>query len=261
MNEPQLLLAVDDGDFAAVRALLAGGADVNEKCRSGQSALMVAAAHGDLEAVRLLLRAGARVNERRGDGMTALIHAAFFGHEAVVRTLLDGGADLKARDWIGMTALDWARAQGAMNVADFLAAAESQPARPKSVRRSAAVEAENTSGEVLGLPAPGSSAHDVVDPADDVLDLTNVRRPHISDVPAHAMSFRQDTPQVTFQKLPTEAARTATTRLQEISAGIYGGIGGDYLNGTPASSYKYVGFFFALVFGTALCLCVLLLRL
>lgn len=261
MNGPQLLLAVDEGDFAAVRALLAGGADVNERCRSGQSALMVAAAHGDLEAVRLLLRAGARVNERRDDGMTALIHAAFFGHEAVVHTLLDGGADLRARDWIGMTALDWARAQGAMNVADFLAAAESRGARPKSVQGSARAEDENLSGDVLGLPAPGSLFDDDVDPPDDVLDLTNVRGPHLPDTTTHAMSFRQDTPQAPFKELNGKAARTASTRLQEIGAGIYGGIGGDYLNNPPASSYKYIGFFFALVFGSALCLCVLLFRL
>ena len=261
MDGSKLLTAVDDGDLAAVRALLAGGADVNEKCRSGRTALILAAANGHLEAVRHLLQAGARVNDRRHDGMTALIHAAFFGHEAVVRTLFGGGADLKARDWTGMTALDWARAQGAVAVADFLAVAESQEARPKSGRLSAGLEDENISGEVLGLPAPGSLTGDDIDPADDVLDLTNERGPHIYTTPTHTTPVRHDTTQMPFKELPGKAARPAPARLREIGAGTHGSIGGDYLNGPPAGSYKYVGFFFALVFGSALCLWFLLLRL
>jgi hypothetical protein len=292
MNGPKLLLAVDEGDFAAVRVLLAGGADVNERCRSGQTALMLAAAHGDLEAVRQLLQAGARVNDRREDGMTALIHAAFFGHEAVVHTLLDGGADLKARDWIGMSAFDWARAQGAVEVADLLAAAESQAARPKLVQRSAGVAVENLSGEVLGLPVTGSIAEHNVDPADDLLDMSDVRglrnhttsthsppavaQPsknghggerasvgtHAEPPPAQRRFARvEEQPRSPFNWLPGGTARSATARMRESGAGTYGSIGGNFLYGSPASSYKYIGFFFALVVGSALCLWFLLLRL
>ena len=48
MNGRELLKAVDGGDLAAVRSLWAGGADVNEVCGNGQTALMPAAAQGDL---------------------------------------------------------------------------------------------------------------------------------------------------------------------------------------------------------------------
>ena len=46
MSGRELLTAVDGGDLAAVRALLAGGADVNEVCRNGQTALMLAECSG-----------------------------------------------------------------------------------------------------------------------------------------------------------------------------------------------------------------------
>lgn len=46
MSGRELLTAVDGGDLAAVRALLAGGADVNEACRNGQTALMLAECSG-----------------------------------------------------------------------------------------------------------------------------------------------------------------------------------------------------------------------
>lgn len=188
MNGSELLRAVERGDPEAVRALLAGGADVNERCRSGQTALMSAAAHGHLEAVRLLLRAGANVNARRDDGMTALLHAAFFGHADVVRVLLDEGADLRARDWIGMTPIDWARSQGAMEVVGLLAAAARQAAPTASVSRGVRAENQNGAGQVLSLPVPETSPGVGLETRDDVLDLTRAREPQ-----THAASTRPST--------------------------------------------------------------------
>ena len=143
----------------------------------------------------------------------------------------------------------------------LLGAVGSQVAPPKPVRRSAGADGGNKSGEVSGSPAPGSSTDDDVDPADDVLDLTDARGPRAYTASTHAMSPGHDTSQIPFKQLPGGAARSASARLQGLGARTYGSIGGDYLNGPTAGSYKYVGFFFALVFGSALCLWFLLLRL
>ena len=194
MNGPDLLKAVERGDLAALRALLAGGAGVNERGRSGQTALMLAAAHGDMEAVRLLLRAGAEVNARRDDGMTPLLHAAFFGHASVVRALLDEGADVRARDWIGMTPLDWARAQGAMEVVEMLAAAVRQAARPAPVSPVARVDVRDGAAQVLSLPVPGTLIAVGVEAEDDVLDLTRARGPLTSTASARPPKSARPSP-------------------------------------------------------------------
>lgn len=120
MSGLTLLQAAENVDADAVRALLAGGADVNERNSYGETALMSAAARGSLRIVDALLAAGADVNARRADGFTALIQAAFFGHRDVVSALIAGGADVNAADNLGMTAHDWARSRGCAEIARIL---------------------------------------------------------------------------------------------------------------------------------------------
>ena len=89
--------AAMDGDIAAVRALLAGGADVNAAQGDGMTALHWAAEHGNGQLAEMLLYAGAVVEPvTRIGGYTPLHIAARTGSDAVALMLLDAGADAAA---------------------------------------------------------------------------------------------------------------------------------------------------------------------
>ena len=68
----ELVDAILAGDEEKIKALIAGGLDVNAVSPDGATVLMVAAANGKLQAARLLLEAGADANVAEGDGWTAL---------------------------------------------------------------------------------------------------------------------------------------------------------------------------------------------
>ena len=103
-----LAVAAEAGHADAVRALLAGGANVNARGEFGRSALVVACTEpGRLDVVRALLAAGADVNaasdvfEDEGfgvGGMTALLCACENGDGELVRLLLSVGADPTVTD-------------------------------------------------------------------------------------------------------------------------------------------------------------------
>jgi ankyrin repeat protein len=156
-REVSLVEAVKNGDGAAVRALLAGDADVNARSADGTTALHWAAQHQDLEMADLLLAAGAdaRAANRYGvtplylactngqaamierllaagadpnmalpEGETALMTAARTGRVDAVGVLLAHGAEVDAREsWKGQTALMWAAAENNADVIRRLAEA------------------------------------------------------------------------------------------------------------------------------------------
>jgi hypothetical protein len=62
--------AFHKNQIGAVRALLDGGADVNGRGRSGETALMMAAGYGYTPIVELLLERGADTRARTPDGAT-----------------------------------------------------------------------------------------------------------------------------------------------------------------------------------------------
>lgn len=137
--------AIEHRDTAAIRKLLATGADVNAAQADGTTALHWASFHDDAETVSVLLRAGAKANavnrygvpplaaactngnalivkrlleagadanaELKG-GETMLMLAARAGHVDVVRALLARGAKVDARERLGQTAVMWAAAEG-----------------------------------------------------------------------------------------------------------------------------------------------------
>ena len=114
------------GDVAAVQALLAEGADVNEPQGDGMTALHWAAYNRDASLARILLDAGADVgNGTRIGGYTPLHLAAQVGAGEVVEMLLGAGADPSARtEGAGAVApLHFAAASGSVRAVGALAAA------------------------------------------------------------------------------------------------------------------------------------------
>jgi ankyrin repeat protein len=134
-----LLRAADRGDVAAIRQLVAGGADrnvrdgyartplhvatyarqreaivalvkagadIDAKENDRYDAVTIAAVADDVATLKLLLELGAsaRQTTSRYDG-TALIAAAHLGHDEIVKMLIKGGAPLDHVNNLGWTAL------------------------------------------------------------------------------------------------------------------------------------------------------------
>ena len=119
-----LVRASKAGDVAAMKLLIAHGANVELPTATGITPLMAAAGNGSanldtrgrykseeqaVEAVALLLKSGANVNARDRNGQTALHGAAGWGWNGLVKTLATNKVDLTAKDAQGRTAADIAR--------------------------------------------------------------------------------------------------------------------------------------------------------
>ena len=89
---------------AAIEALLAGGADIDAK-DDGATPLHMAAFKGHPVAAQVLLAAGANVNAKAEGGATPLHDAADQNHPAVIEALLAGGANIHAKAIDGATPL------------------------------------------------------------------------------------------------------------------------------------------------------------
>ena len=119
-----LLRAAKALDSAAIRVLLAKGADLSLANSRGITPLMAAAGLGSvdadtrgfylsedtaqrsIESLTLLLKAGGDVNGKDSRGLTALHEAARWGWNDVVTFLVSRGADLNAKDAKGNTPVD-----------------------------------------------------------------------------------------------------------------------------------------------------------
>ncbi len=171
-----VIAAARAGDVAAVRALLADGADVDARQGDGATALHWAAHRSDLPLAEVLLDAGADVDaanaldatplwlaSMNGDtrlvarllaagadpnvslkmGETPLMSAARSGDAGAVRLLLAAGADLDAAERErGQTALMWAAAQRHADVVGVLVSAGADVHARSLVWR----QLENTAG-------------------------------------------------------------------------------------------------------------------
>nr|WP_321357548.1 acyltransferase family protein [uncultured Draconibacterium sp.] len=107
--------AVVAGNLEAVKAIIASGADINEKePAGGSSPLITACVFGKTEIAKVLMDAGADLNVTNNDGSTALHTAAFFCRTEIVKTLLNKGIDTSVVNKSGSTALQSVQAPFAM---------------------------------------------------------------------------------------------------------------------------------------------------
>ena len=127
----------------------------------GQTPLMEAAGLGRDAMVKALLAGGASLNDRDPEGRTALMFAAESGSVVVVAQLLAAGADLALRDTRGSAALDLAAAAGKTEVAAALVDAGADPmqAHP-GIRRTPLEQALlaaqcPAAAAIVPIPAPG----------------------------------------------------------------------------------------------------------
>ena len=89
--------AAAEGDSAMVSTLLELGADLRARSNGGTTAFQFAVRNGDMRTVQAMIAAGADVNDKRpGDFATPLLVAIINGHEDLVDLLLDKGADPNA---------------------------------------------------------------------------------------------------------------------------------------------------------------------
>ena len=77
------------GDVEALKQLLEGGADKDEKDAEGRTALHFACGYGELACAEELIKAGADVDARDGDKNTPLHYAAGYGQAEAIQLLLD----------------------------------------------------------------------------------------------------------------------------------------------------------------------------
>jgi ankyrin repeat protein len=93
-GEPGIVLAVREGSMNVLQVFLAHpGTDIDARAANGNTALMLAAYKGNAAAVEALLARGAAVNQ---PGWTALHYAAASGNEDILRRLLASGARVDA---------------------------------------------------------------------------------------------------------------------------------------------------------------------
>jgi len=112
--------AAQSNDIAAMRLLIAHGADPKTATKSGDTPLMAATGIGWaanwsvnapvplIEAVKYCVELGNDVNAVDNRGYTALHGAAYLGNEEMVNYLVSKGANIKARSKAGDTVADLA---------------------------------------------------------------------------------------------------------------------------------------------------------
>ncbi|MEO7921654.1 MAG: ankyrin repeat domain-containing protein, partial [Thermoanaerobaculia bacterium] len=111
-GRPALYVAVDGGHAESVKALIAGGADVNDagaatdkRFESGETLVMKAVDGANADIVRALVEAGSNVNRGNMYKVNPLMSAARQGHADIVEILLSGKADVNTVDQGGSPAL------------------------------------------------------------------------------------------------------------------------------------------------------------
>jgi len=139
-NDPALIVAARDGDFATVRALIARHANVNETARDGSTAVLWAVYQSDIGMVRALVAVGASLNMPNRYGITPLLQASRTGDAPMIAELLKAGADVKKSIHPeGETPLMAASRTGKVDAVQLLLKAESDPNAADSYQKETAL--------------------------------------------------------------------------------------------------------------------------
>jgi ankyrin repeat protein len=118
-----LVQAAESAEQAQAIALLAGGADPNQRSADGTTALHWAARNGDATLVERLLRAGADRHPANRYGITPIALACESGSAAIVERLLKAGVSANATGPFGETVLHTCAYAGNTAAASVLIAA------------------------------------------------------------------------------------------------------------------------------------------
>ena len=139
-SDPALVVATRDGDFEAVRALLAKNVDVNESARDGATALLWAVHNSDVRMVRALIAAGANFAKANRYGVNPLLEASRTGDTPIIAELLKAGADVrKSVHPEGETPLMAASRTGRLDAVELLLEARSDPNAAESYQKQTAL--------------------------------------------------------------------------------------------------------------------------
>jgi ankyrin repeat protein len=116
-------LAAFFGQLAAVKALIAAGADVTAAAKNPLKvqALHAAVAGRNLEIVKAVLAAGADPNAQQQAGFRPIYEAGANANRALAELLIAHGADPSLPSDDGKSAIDFARDKGHAEFADWLA--------------------------------------------------------------------------------------------------------------------------------------------
>ena len=118
-SDMSLTEAVAMGDINQVQALLAQGADINQKNRMGWTPLHTAIQKQNKELVELLISKGADLNSKNNRGQTPLFVAIDMGQKEMVQLLISKGADVNVM--VGSeNALTLARRKRYTEIADII---------------------------------------------------------------------------------------------------------------------------------------------
>jgi ankyrin repeat protein len=100
-----LMDASEKSDVKIIELLLAHGADINVKDRSGNTLLIMAIMQYNLGFIAFFLKKGININVKNQLGMTALLVAASKGYSDIVKKLVAQGAEVDLKNSEGYTAL------------------------------------------------------------------------------------------------------------------------------------------------------------
>jgi len=127
-GDPAVVVAARDGDFDAVRTLLAKRVDVNDPARDGSTALLWAVHNSDVRMARALIAAGANFTKPNRYGVTPLLEASRTGDTPMIAELMKVGADVRrAVHPEGETPLMAAARTGKLDAVELLLEAGSDP--------------------------------------------------------------------------------------------------------------------------------------
>jgi hypothetical protein len=120
-TDPELIQAVESGNFEQVKGLLESGSDPDITNEYGKTPLYIAASDWEIEIINILLEYGADPNKQDNYGYYPLMGAIYPPPSIeVIEILLDAGADPTIKDNDGRDAMDMAVEYGDKSVIDLL---------------------------------------------------------------------------------------------------------------------------------------------